>query len=146
MKALRNGKRALGVAAAALVVAGTAWQVVPTAGAPAQERDGPADGGPIGQGFLDVATPGWTDSGQRVLLPGTDITAPVPAGPSGEPDFWNYDPYTGAKTSDASPAIAPGELARNWAPPVRRSRDPDGRLFDGRPTHESRRWRADNGN
>jgi hypothetical protein len=49
-----------------------------------------------------------------VLLPGTDITVPVPVGPSGEPDFWNYDPYTGAKTSDASPGIAPGEPARIW--------------------------------
>jgi len=115
MKALRrNRKRALAVAAAALVAAGTAWQLVPTTGAPAQERVGPAGGGPIGQGFLDVATPGWTDNGQRVLLPGTDIIVPVPVGPSGEPDFWNYDPDTGAKTSDASPGIAPGELARLW--------------------------------
>jgi hypothetical protein len=115
MKALRgNGKRVLVVAAAALVTAGAAWQAVAPTRAPTQDPVGPAAGGPIGQGFLDVATPGWTDSRQRVLLPGTDITVPVPAGPSGEPDFWNYDPFTGAKTSDASPEIAPGELARIW--------------------------------
>jgi hypothetical protein len=116
MKALRgNGKRALAIAATALVAAGAARQAVNATSAPAQEPVGPAAGGPIGQGFLDVATPGWTDSGHRALLPGTDITVPVPAGPSGEPDFWNYDPYTGAKTSDASPALAPGELARIWS-------------------------------
>jgi hypothetical protein len=114
MKALRNRKRALAVVAAALVAAGAAWQAVTATRTPAQEPVRPAAGGPIGQGFLDVATPGWTDSGQRVLLPGTDITVSVPAGPSDEPDFWNYDPYTGAKTSDASPGIAPGELARIW--------------------------------
>jgi hypothetical protein len=115
MKAVRgNRKLALAVAAAALVTAGTAWQAVTTARAPAQDPVGPAAGGPTSQGFLDVATPGWTDSRQRVLLPGTDITVSVPAGPSDEPDFWNYDPYTGAKTSDASPGIAPGELARSW--------------------------------
>lgn len=114
MKAPRgNGKRALAFAAAALVAAG-AWQAVTPTRGPAQDPVGPAAGGPIGQGFLDVATPGWTDSGQRVQLPGTDISVPVPAGPSGQPDFWNYDPYTGAKTSGASPGAAPGELARIW--------------------------------
>jgi hypothetical protein len=102
------------VAAATLVAAGVAWQTVTAMSDQAQEPIGTAAGGPIGKGFLDVATPGWTDSRQRVLLPGTDITVPVPAGPSGEPDFWNYDPYTGAKTSDASPGIAPGDLARSW--------------------------------
>jgi hypothetical protein len=85
MKALRgNGKLALAVAAVALVGAGAAWQAVPASRAPAHE--------PVVTG----------------------ITIPVPAGPSGEPDFWNYDPYSGAKTSDASPGIAPGELARIW--------------------------------
>jgi hypothetical protein len=110
-----NGKRALAVAAAALVAAGAASQAVTATRAPAQDPVGPAAGCPIGQGFHDVGTPGWTDSGQRVLLPGTEITVPVPAGPCGEPDFWNYDPYTGAKTSDSSPGIAPGELARSWS-------------------------------
>lgn len=114
MKALKeNGKSALAFAAAALAAAGV-WQVVTPMRAPAQDPVAPAAGGPIGQGFLDVATPGWTDSRQRVQLPGTDISVPVPAGPSRQPDFWNYDPYTGAKTSDASPAVAPGELARIW--------------------------------
>jgi hypothetical protein len=115
MKAVRgNRKLALAVAAATLVAAGAAWQTVTALSPQAQEPIGPAAGGPIGKGFLDVATPGWTDSGQTVLLPGTDITVPVPAGPSGEPDFWNYNPYTGAKTANASPGVTPGELARSW--------------------------------
>ena len=114
MKALRgSGKRAF-AGAVALVAAGAAWQAGAAVRAPAQDSLGPAAGGPIGQGFLDVETPGWTDSGQRALLPDTEITVPVPAGPSGESDFWNYDPYTGAKTSDTSPGIAPGDLAGIW--------------------------------
>jgi hypothetical protein len=32
-------------------------------------------------------------------------------GPAGQPDFWNYDPKTGAKISDYSPGIAPEDLA-----------------------------------
>jgi hypothetical protein len=108
-----NGKRALAVAAAALVAAGAAWQAATAMRA--REPVGPAAGGAIGQGFLDVTTPGWTDSGQRTQLPGTGISVPVPAGPSGQPDFWNYDPFTGAKTADASPAISPDELAGIWS-------------------------------
>ena len=38
-----------------------------------------------------------------------------PTGPGGQPDFWNYDPTTGEKTSDSSPGVAPDELAALWS-------------------------------
>ena len=36
-------------------------------------------------------------------------------GPAGQPDFWNYDPRTGAKISDSSPGVSPTELPELWS-------------------------------
>jgi hypothetical protein len=43
-----------------------------------------------------------------------DARTGYPTGPAGQPDFWNYDPTTGAKISDHSPGVAPDELAALW--------------------------------
>lgn len=40
-----------------------------------------------------------------------DLETGYPTGPAGQPDFWNYDPTTGAKISDSSPGVASDELA-----------------------------------
>jgi hypothetical protein len=37
-----------------------------------------------------------------------------PTGPAGQPDFWNYDPKTGAKISNSSPRMGPLELGALW--------------------------------
>ena len=39
----------------------------------------------------------------------------TPVGPAGQPDFWNYDPETGAKIADDSPGVKPNELAALWS-------------------------------
>ena len=44
-----------------------------------------------------------------------DARTGYPTGPGGQPDFWNYDPATGEKTSDTSPGVAPDELAALWS-------------------------------
>jgi hypothetical protein len=47
-----------------------------------------------------------------------------------QPDFWNYDPRTGEKTSNTSPGLGPGDLARLYSPTGDVS--PDGRALDFR--------------
>ena len=44
------------------------------------------------------------------------------------PDFWNYDPRTGEKTSNTSPGLQPSELARVHSPT--RDASPEGRALD----------------
>jgi hypothetical protein len=48
----------------------------------------------------------------------------------GQPDFWNYDALTGEKTSNTSPGLRPGDLARLYSPTGDVS--PDSRTVDFR--------------
>jgi hypothetical protein len=48
----------------------------------------------------------------------------------GQPDFWNYDARTGEKTSNTSPGLRPGDLARLYSPTGDVS--PDSRTVDFR--------------
>ena len=77
----------------------------------------------LGIGLL--ATGVWAGSGQhrserssigqaRDSFWAYDLRTGNPMGPAGQPDFWNYDPMTGAKSSDFSPGVAPNELAALW--------------------------------
>jgi hypothetical protein len=48
----------------------------------------------------------------------------------GQPDFWNYDARTGEKTSNTSPGLGPGDLARLYS--ATGDVSPDGRALDFR--------------
>jgi hypothetical protein len=50
------------------------------------------------------------------------------------PDFWNYDPTTGEKTSNTSPGLQPSELATLYSPS---GNVPDSRALDFRATNPS---------
>ena len=43
-----------------------------------------------------------------------DLRTGNPTGPTGQLDFWNYDPATGAKIADYSPSVSPVDLPRLW--------------------------------
>jgi hypothetical protein len=53
----------------------------------------------------------------------------------GQPDFWNYDPQTGTKTSNTSPGLQPSELATFYSPTGDVS--PDSRALDFRTPNPS---------